>query len=100
MCHGRIRYPGRLAAWTVAAGLAGMLVGTPAVALADSPNVMRVEEDWELVLAAPLTIKTAPQLETIISTSGDLSSIFARTTWNHLWFQPGDALARHGGPSL
>ncbi|MFV2066613.1 MAG: hypothetical protein ACC645_06495 [Pirellulales bacterium] len=72
-----------LSTWTVVAVLAATLLGTPAVALGQSPNVMQVEEDWELVLASPSTIKTAPQLETVISPGGDLSSIFARTTWNY-----------------
>jgi hypothetical protein len=62
----------------------GLFILLPAaVAMGDAPTVMRVEEDWELVLAAPSTIKTAPQLETVSSPVGHLSSIFARVTWNY-----------------
>jgi hypothetical protein len=59
---------------------------------AHGQDVMRVEEDWELVLAEPASIKTAPQLETVLSPFGHINSIFARTTWNYREFddfQPG-----------
>jgi hypothetical protein len=49
-------------------------------------DVMQVEEDWELVLSAPAAIKTAPQLETIMSPVGNIDSVFARTTWNYREF--------------
>lgn len=70
-----------LAGLLLAAG--ALLTAGPATAFADTPHVMLVEEDWELVLAAPSTVKTAPQLETIISPTSDLNSVFARTTWNY-----------------
>ena len=49
-------------------------------------DVMQVEEDWELVLAEPAAVKTAPQLETMISPVGNIDSVFARTTWNYREF--------------
>ncbi|OHB78339.1 MAG: hypothetical protein A2W31_09250 [Planctomycetes bacterium RBG_16_64_10] len=83
----------------------GLLAASASVAWGDSPTAMRVEEDWELVLAAPAAIKTAPQLETVISPLGHVNSVFARTTWNYreqLDFQPGgmQLQAWHGGVFL
>jgi hypothetical protein len=70
---------------------------------AQGQDVMRVEEDWELVLGEPAAIKTAPQLETVISPFGHIDSIFARTTWNYREFDDfqagGMQLQAWNGPS-
>lgn len=63
-------------AWT-------MTVGPVA---AQTGPVMRVEEDWELHLDVPASIKTAPQLETVISPFSSIENLFARTTWNYREF--------------
>jgi hypothetical protein len=42
-----------------------------------SPDVMHVEEDWELVLTEPASIKTAPQIESVISPVGHIEGVFA-----------------------
>jgi len=45
--------------------------------------VVRVEEDWELVLNQPNGAVTAPQFHTIMSPYGNLDSLFAQVTWNY-----------------
>ena len=74
----------------VASGLTalGVLMAFATAVWGDLPatDVMQVEEDWELVLAEPAAIKTAPQLETMISPVGNIDSVFARTTWNYREF--------------
>jgi hypothetical protein len=66
----------------------GVLMASASAVCGESPatDVMQVEEDWELVLAAPAAIKTAPQIETTISPVGNIDSVFARTTWNYREF--------------
>ncbi len=63
-------------AWAMTAGRVAAQTGP----------VMRVEEDWELRLDQPASIKTAPQLETVISPFASAENLFARTTWNYREF--------------
>ena len=50
------------------------------------PDVVRVEEDWELVLNQPSSTKTCPQFETVMSLEGNLYRAHARVTWNYREF--------------
>ncbi len=72
-----------LTALVTAMAVGGLILLSPALAHGQSPEVVQVDEDWELVLAAPSTAKTAPQLETVMSPGPDVTAVFARTTWNY-----------------
>lgn len=47
-----------------------------------TPEVMRVEEDWELILNVPADEKEAPQLHSVISPHAHTSGLYAQITWN------------------
>lgn len=49
----------------------------------DSETIVRVEEDWELVVATPDTDSDGPQLACVISPVGDLNSVYATFELNH-----------------
>lgn len=48
--------------------------------------VLRIEEDWKLVLDDPGEHLHAPQLHTVMSPFGHLHSLFAQVTWNYQEF--------------
>lgn len=48
-----------------------------------SEPVLRVEEDWELVLNEPNGNTTAPQFHTVMSPMSGLGSYHAQTLWNY-----------------
>lgn len=48
-----------------------------------SDPVLRVEEDWELVVNEPNNDTTAPQFHTVMSPLPDLSSFYEQTLWNY-----------------
>jgi hypothetical protein len=57
-----------------------------------TPPVVRVEEDWKLVLNEPGEEVDAPQLHTVMSPVGDTNTQFARLTlnyWEEPQFEPG-----------
>jgi hypothetical protein len=56
----------------------------------EGPVIVRVEEDWELVLLTPDPVNTAPQVTCAVSPIGDLSSVYATFELNHQ-SQPGFA---------
>lgn len=60
-----------------------MVAANSSWASAQTGCTMAVEEDWELVLSAPASIKNAPQVETVISPYGHINSFFGRITWNY-----------------
>jgi hypothetical protein len=60
-----------------------VLVLSVAVASAQTPNITRVEEDWELVVAQPTPSSDAPQLRTLIAPVGNLDSLYATFLINH-----------------
>jgi len=60
------------------------------VALAQAP-VMRVEEDWELVVATPDPDSDAPQITCVISPHANLDSYYATFEINHQSEQAFDA---------
>lgn len=60
------------------------LLGCTGVAWAQSgPNVVRVEEDWELVVGQPAPSRNAPQIVTMISPLGHVESFHATLQLNH-----------------
>ena len=57
-----------------------------ASSVAQSADVVRVEEDWELVLDVVSEAKQAPQFETLMSPfhyNDELTVFFCRVTWNY-----------------
>lgn len=59
---------------------------------AQSGNVVKVEEDWELVLTEPDSATVAPQITCTMSPTGDLSGTYWTFEINHLTapsFSPG-----------
>jgi hypothetical protein len=68
--------------------LTGVLVNT--VAADGQPFVVRVEEDWELVLLTPDPETTAPQVTCAFSPVAELDSVYATFELNHR-SQPGFA---------
>jgi hypothetical protein len=48
-----------------------------------SGTVMRVEEDWEMVVTEPSTDITSPQITCLISPVGDLDGVYASLELNH-----------------
>jgi len=59
------------------------LLGSSNAQAADGPRIVRVEEDWELVVREPDTATTAPQVTCIISPTGDLGGVYGALTLNH-----------------
>lgn len=66
-----------LLGWTVA--------HVPEAAATDNPpaQVMRVEEDWELVLNEPGEGLNAPQFHTVMSPFGHTDGGYAQVSWNY-----------------
>jgi hypothetical protein len=52
-------------------------------AAAQAPTIVRVEEDWELVVGIPDPDRDAPQITTVISPQGDCSGVYAAVDVNH-----------------
>ncbi|NLX97083.1 MAG: hypothetical protein GXY83_12985 [Rhodopirellula sp.] len=65
--------------------LLGLVLAAPLVAMAETPlpSVVRVEEDWELVVGAPDHYTDAPQVTCAISPLGTIESIHATFDLNH-----------------
>lgn len=59
------------------------MLAVAAPAPGDEPSVVRVEEDWEVVLNEPASHLDAPQFHTVISPQGDLEHYHAQITWNY-----------------
>lgn len=58
------------------------LVGWPFAALADDP-IIRVEEDWELVVNEPDDNVACPQFHTVMSPVDHMDDFFAQVVWNY-----------------
>jgi len=65
------------------AAVAFMVAGTSVYSYDATPDVLRVEEDWELVLDAPSGAIDVPQLMTVMSPKADLSDLYGMVTWNY-----------------
>lgn len=60
------------------------MFGGSAIAAEPSPtDVMRVEEDWRVVLAEPEDAVDSPQFHTAMSPFGHLDSYFGQMIWNY-----------------
>lgn len=69
-----------------------MVAGWAAVGAAQSPALVRVEEDWELVVAAPDPGSAGPQVTCTLSPRADLAGVYGTFEINHRSlpsFQPG-----------
>ena len=91
LVHG-VRHDARRRALVRGAFLLFVLSVGAATAYAQSTDVVRVEEDWELELASPASQKASPQFETLMSPFGHVVTAYARVTWNYLElpdFSPG-----------
>ena len=62
---------------------AGLLSVVASTAAADLPAIVRVEEDWELVVQLPEVNTDAPQVTCVISPGGDLFGVYASFELNH-----------------
>lgn len=63
---------------------AGLFIAAPTSGLAymDDP-ILRVEEDWQVVLNEPGSAVNAPQFHTLMSPVSDTDSVYAQVTWNY-----------------
>lgn len=62
-------------------GIGGLFVST---SIAADPEVVRVEEDWELVVATPDTNTNGPQITTVIApTTAGIAGLHAALNINH-----------------
>ena len=61
----------------------GLLLLAARPAAADWPTIVRVEEDWELVVQLPEVNTDAPQITCAISPGGDLFGVYAAFELNH-----------------
>lgn len=68
--------------WLMAGVFPVLLLFAVSPALADSP-IVRVEEDWEMVLLTPDPNSVGPQVVCAISPVGDLNSVYATFEINH-----------------
>jgi hypothetical protein len=48
-----------------------------------SPDIMKVEEDWELVLNVPADELETPQLHSAMSPHANMEGLYAQITWNY-----------------
>ena len=61
-----------------------VLIGSGQIAVAQAiPDVVRVEEDWELVIGTPDSGSNAPQITCVLSPVGNVDSLYAALTVNH-----------------
>ena len=67
----------------LAAALAPILMCCQTAKGVDDQNVMRVEEDWEVVLNYPDSDVEAPQFHTVISPFAHVDSFHLQITWNY-----------------
>ncbi len=63
--------------------LVSLLAISPLLSADEPANVMRVEEDWEVVLNEPGENVDAPQFHTIISPYASLDSFHLQVCWNY-----------------
>lgn len=73
--------PDTVARWLLGAAI---FVGAAAPTAADEgPHLVRVEEDWELLVSEPDPNLNAPQVTCVASPTGDLAGYFAAIELNH-----------------
>ncbi len=81
LAHGSFSRPTRIPLWL--AGAVFVLALPAAVAEAQSTDVMKVEEDWELVLNEPNENTYSPQFHTTMSPTANLDGFYSQITWNY-----------------
>jgi hypothetical protein len=89
--------------WRNASSLPSIVAGSivlwsAAPALADSPKVIQIEEQWELVVGEPDTGLSAPQATMVMSPTGNLDStyfLFTLNCRNLPDYQPGGVQVQH-----
>ena len=62
------------------------LTETLAIAQDDAATVMRVEEDWEILIGTPDADNDGPQIMNVISPTGDITAQHAVLEINHQTF--------------
>lgn len=67
----------------LAAVAASLVIAPQAIGEVPQPDVMRVEEDWEVQLNDPHQLLKAPQFHTVISPVGDTESYYYQACWNY-----------------
>lgn len=65
------------------AALVGVAAAVPASGQESAEPVVRVEEDWQLVLNEPNYGANSPQFHTLMSPGKDTESIYIQATWNY-----------------
>jgi hypothetical protein len=72
-------------AWLVGFGLAVAFVAGHRLAIGEDGGfeIVRIEEDWELVLGEPDVANVAPQVTTTLSPTGDLNGYYVAFELNH-----------------
>jgi hypothetical protein len=73
---------GRYCLWALLGGLVWAICLQPAWGQ-DSPQIVRVEEDWELVVATPDPTTDGPQVTTLISPRSHVGAAYATFELNH-----------------
>ncbi len=68
---------------TVGALLAAIAVPASVAQAQTAGSIVRVEEDWAIVLNEPNDGISSPQFHTVMSPTGDLNSLYAQVTWNY-----------------
>ena len=82
----RARKLASLATLALTASVITVAVGPSALVVAADPEVatvVRVEEDWKLVLTEPDNIAESPQFHTIMAPSVRLDYVCLQSTWNY-----------------
>lgn len=77
---------------------ANIFLWSAAPAFADSPKVVQIEEQWELVVGEPDTGLSAPQATMVMSPTGNLDStyfLFTLNCRNLPDYQPGGVQVQH-----
>ena len=79
----RVRFGRPRAIFFSLAALLAPLAATITATAADGQTIVRVEEDWELVVGEPDTDTQSPQVTTVISPVPSVDSIYAAFNLNH-----------------
>ncbi len=61
----------------------GILAAMAGPLWADTTSVVRIEEDWELVISTPVPDNNAPQITCLFSPVGNVDSLYATFSLNH-----------------
>lgn len=80
------RFPAWLGSLPVVTAVvcAGLFIAPPTSGLGYIHDpILRVEEDWQVVLNEPGGALNAPQFHTLMSPVSDTDSIYAQVTWNY-----------------